>query len=183
MKAFKIFLIVFFIIVGLVGASLWSGWQHYLTAMQINDRIEAQLSSNKSAYDNMWKSFVEMTQVTDLQAEDFKEVYQGLIDARYDDPNVLFKMVQEQNPQLDTSVYKQLQQKIESGRKEFNNNQKTIADQVREYNGYIRRHFIMTAVSGLQQKDADEYMVLSDQTNGAFDSGKDGAVDLSGGKK
>lgn len=179
MKALKFTLITIGVIFLLIAVGIYSGWQHYLTAMSMSDRIEAKLDSNMSNYDNMWKTFLEMTQVTEKQAEQFKEVYQGLIDSRYDDPEVLFKLVQEQNPQLGTEVYTQLQQRIESGRKEFSNSQSQLADIIREYNSYIRKRFLMRAFTGLDFKNADEYMVLSSKTLDAFENGAD-EIDLDG---
>lgn len=128
-------LLILFISVGIL-------WRHRNTAVALEERIDAQYVANQSNYDNMWKKFVEMTQVTEIQAEQFKDVYMDLISGRYENNQVLFKMVQEQNPQLDTNVYAQLQREISAGRSTFDNNQKKITDMVREYNTYIRKHFI-----------------------------------------
>src|SRR6185312_4205721 len=103
-------------------------WGQYKTIVSMEERVTAQHVSNQSNYDNMWKKFVEMTQVTELQAEQFKDVYVGLIEGRYQDQELLFKFVTESNPQLGTEVYTQLQREISAGRQQFDNNQKKIAD-------------------------------------------------------
>ncbi|MDF2534013.1 MAG: hypothetical protein K0R18_170 [Bacillales bacterium] len=150
------------------------------TAVTLENKVKAQYASNQASYDGMWKTFVEMTQVTDLQAKQMKEVYTGLISGRYQDPNLLFKMVKEDNPKLDTTVYTKIQQAIEAGRKGFTNDQKKVLDIVREYNTYIQHHFIMAAITGRTQLDENKYITTSDRTKDAFNSGKDGAVNLNG---
>lgn len=152
-------------------------------AVSLEEEVKAQHTANKSNYDNMWKSFVEAAQVTDKQAEQFKEVYEGMIASRFNgDEDLLFKMVQEQNPQLSQEVYTQLQNLIVSGRKDFDNNQKKIADIIREYNTYIRKHFIMNAVFSFPVLDSEDFIVTSARTDGAFDSNQDDVIDLNGDK-
>lgn len=151
---------------------------HRNTIVSLEERVNAQYTANQSNYDNMWKKFKEMTQVTDIQAEQIKDVYTDLIAGRYDDPNVLFKMVQEQNPNLDTSVYTQLQREISAGRTQFDNNQKQIADIIREYNTYVRVHFITSAIIGAKELDAGLFVVTSEQTQKAFQENKADVIDL-----
>lgn len=151
---------------------------HRNTIVALEERVNAQYTTNQSNYDNMWKKFKEMTQVTDIQAEQIKEVYTDLIAGRYDDPNVLFKMVQEQNPQLDTGVYTQLQREISAGRTQFDNNQKQISDIIREYNTYVRVHFITTAIIGAKELDASRFIVTSEQTQKAFQEKQADVIDL-----
>lgn len=152
------------------------------TAVSLEEQVKAQYTSNQSNYDSMWKSFTEAAQVTDKQAAAFKDVYEEMISGRYEgDDQLLFKMIQEQNPQLNQEVYTQLQNLIIAGRKEFDNNQKKMADVIREYNTYIRKHFIMNAFFRFEELDSQDYIVTSERTENAFDSGKDGAVDLNGG--
>jgi hypothetical protein len=157
-------------------------WNQRGEAINLETKIEAQLKSNESNYDNMWKRFKEMTQVTEIQAEQFKDVYTGLIQGRYEDPNLLFKMVQEQNPQLNGEVYTKLQNEISAGRIEFDRNQKKLLDIIAEYNRLVQhRGIIMAIITQRQPLDSDEYIVTSDTTKEAFDSGKAEEVDLKGG--
>ena len=167
----------FVILVGIISVSTLFHFRS--TAITLEEQVKAQHTANKSNYDNMWKSFKESAQVTDKQAEQFKSVYNDMISGRYEnDSQVLMKMVQEQNPQLDASVYTKLQNQIIAGRKEFDNNQKKIADIIREYNTYVRKHFISNAIFRFETKNADDYIVTSEKTQKAFDSGKDDAIDL-----
>lgn len=147
-------------------------------AVELEELINAQLTSNKSEYDNMWKKFKELAQVTDQQAEHFKDVYTDMIIGRYDDGDTLMKMVQESNPQLSSEVYTQLQREISAGRNTFNNSQKKISDLVREYNTYVRKHFIMSGITGRSVMDSNKFIVTSERTDDAFNSGKDSQVNI-----
>lgn len=171
--------VAFIVICAIIALTSLVGFRN--TAIDLEERIKAQHTANKSNYDNMWKSFVEASQVTEKQAQEFKEIYDGLIAGRYEgDSEVLFKAVQEQNPNINTDLYVKLQNMIESGRKEFDNNQKKITDIIREYNTYIRKHFISNAILNFKELDANDYIVTSQRTTNAFESGEDEAVNLNG---
>lgn len=174
-KGISIILMVLLIIFGIGGINLWN---HRNKAVDLEERIEAQYTSNKSNYDAMWKSFKEMTQVTELQANQFKELYTDLISGRYENTDLLFQAVQEQNPQLDTAVYTELQREISNGRKTFDNNQSKVVDIIREYNSYIKKHPIMKAITGREVKDSNEYIVTSERTDNAFNDKKDEKINL-----
>lgn len=162
----------------IVTASLGTIWSHRNTAVELEERITAQYTANQSNYDSMWKKFKELVQVSDLQADQVKEVYTGLITGRYKDDKVLFKMVKEDNPQIDTGIYAQMQREISAGRNTFDNNQKKVTDIVREYNTYVRKHIIMASMTGRQPKDMSEYIITSDKTSKAFETGKDDEIKL-----
>lgn len=174
------------IILGIFGFIILAGvisfatmWSHRNTAVSLEEKIKAQHVANKSSYDNMWKKFKETAQVTDKQAEHFKDVYQGMIEGRYEnDDKLLMKAVQEQNPTMGTEVYTKLQNTIIAGRDSFNNNQTKIADMIREYNTYIRKHVVMNALFRFKELDANNYIVTSERTKNAFEKGADDEIDL-----
>ena len=84
--------------------------------VDLEELVNAQYTTNQSNYDNMWKKIQESAQVSDKQAEHIKEIYAETISGRYNDSELLFKAIQEDNPDLDSSVYTELQRTIESGR-------------------------------------------------------------------
>jgi hypothetical protein len=158
-------------------------WNQRGEAVALETKIEAQLKANESNYDSMWKRFTEMAQVTEIQAEQFKDVYTGLIEGRNQDTDLLFKMVQEHNPQLNGEVYTKLQNEISAGRIEFDRNQKKILDIIAEYNRLVQhRGILMAIITQRQPLDSDKYIVTSDRAEKAFETGKDDTVDLKGGK-
>jgi hypothetical protein len=151
-------------------------------AVSLQNRVEAQHVSNKSNYDSMWKKFKEMTQVTELQAEQFKDVYTGLIQGRNQDSGLLFKMVQEQNPTLSPEVYNNLQREIASSRNVFDNNQNKVIDIIREYNTRIETGtgFIFNVFFSFKHLDANQFIITSDRTQDAFTNKKDDVINLKG---
>jgi hypothetical protein len=167
------------IVGGITGAGILSSRNQ---AVSLEQRVKAKYTANKSNYDSMWKQMVETTQVTELQAQQFKDVYTGLITGRYQDQNVLFKMVKEDNPKLDTKIYTDLARNISDNRKTFDNNQTALTDMIREYNTYIQHHFIMAMVTGRTELDANDYITTSEQTTQAFDTKKADAIQISGKK-
>ena len=168
----------FLAIVALI--SLGSLWSHRQHAVALEQKIDAQYSANKSDYDSMWKKFKEMTQVTDMQANHYKEIYTGLIEGRNKDTQLLMKMIKEDNPKLDGKVYTELQREIAASREQFNNNQKKMVDVVREYNTYVQQKIFLAMFTGREPKKMDDYIVTSEKTQKAFDSKKDDAIDLGG---
>lgn len=156
------------------------------TAVSLEQSIESQLVANKSNYDSMVKSAKEMVQVTDMYAEDFERIYKGLVEGRYageqaqEQLNNLFKMVHESNPNLDPTVYTTLQRELSANRKTFDNKQAMISDKIREYNTYIKKHFIMASITNRQVMEANKYIVTSTDTQNAFDSGVADEINLKG---
>lgn len=155
------------------------------TIITLEESIESQYADNKSNYDSMIKKVKEMVQVTDMYAEDFERIYSGLISGRYEGEesqqlNSLFKVVQESNPTLDSSVYTTLQREISASRTAFANNQTKVLDRIREYNTFIRKKFITSAILNKQEIDPNKYIVTSTATQEAFDSGTADEINLRG---
>ncbi|AEO93404.1 virion structural protein [Bacillus phage G] len=170
-------ILVFFIIVAAIGSTTL--WSQRGKVVKLENKIEARYNFNKSDYDKMWKTFVETAKVTELQAEQFKDVYTELISGRYEDTDLLFKMVQESNPQLGTEVYTNLQRQIAADRSTFNNNQKAILDIINQYNNYIEHDAIIIAfITNRKPIDSSKYIITSERTEKAFESGKDEVIDL-----
>jgi len=178
-KGLTITLILLLVLSGIITIPGMALWNHRNVAVSLEQKIDSQLQANKSEYDSMWKKFQEEAQVTELQATQFKEVYDGLIQGRYSNEGEvvatqnLFKVIKEDNPNMDTSVYSRLQQDIINSRDSFNNSQKKVLDVIREYNTYIEKKPIMKLITGREQKDMSKYIVTSDKTDKAFDSGND----------
>ncbi len=148
------------------------------TMISLEERLNTQYIANKSSYDNMWKKFREMTQVTDIQANNMKEVYKDIIIGRYNDPKLLSKAVLENNPQLDQKVFTNLQSEIAASRNAFNNNQKQMNDIIREYNSFVKQKFITAAIFGFKTKDPKEFTVTSERTEKAFNTKLDDEIKL-----
>lgn len=177
MKKTSILPIVLAIILIVLVAGGGAMWSQRNVAIKMENRVQAQYKDNQNTYDNMWKKFKEMTQVTELQADQFKNVYMDLISGRNQDENLLFKVVHESNPELGTEVYTQLQREISAGRETFKNSQTKLLDIIREYNDYVQTKVFMI-ILGKQPLNMDDYIVTSQRTDDAFNDKKDDEVKL-----
>lgn len=147
------------------------------TCVSYEQSIIAQYKQNQNNYDNFFKKVKEVAQVPDIYVADFKKVYDGIMQGRYgsEGSKAAFQWIQENNPALDSSIYKQVQQVIEAGRENFEINQKTLLDKKRVYQTYIGvfpNNFISRIV-GFPRIELDKYdIVTSDVTQQVFEEKK-----------
>lgn len=171
-------------IVGLLGVtiliSLLLFWAQRGNAVSLTNQIEAQHKTNQSEYDNMWKKFKEMTQVTELQAQQVKEVYQDLIAGRYEgDENLAVKSIVESNPNFDTNLYQALSNQIAADRTNFSNNQKKVIDKINIYNTYIEHEAVfMAMIFNFKKINTDDYVLISKKTKNAYENLEDDEIKL-----
>ncbi len=170
--------VIGFIMVGITAMSLQGT---YNTLVTMEENIKSQHKSNKNTYDNMWKTFKESAQVTDMYAADTQKLFAQVIEGRKGSQTELFRMVKEANPALDASLYKQLQSAIEGGRATFKENQDILIDKTRQYENELRIFptNVIAGFFGFPKIDLSKYgIITSDRTEGAFASGKDEEVKL-----
>lgn len=166
------------IIIGIIAVILLGSlWGQFGALTTLENRVEAKHTANKSEYDNMWKSFKETANVTKKQANEIKTAYMDLISGRYQDENLLFKMVKEDNPKMDTTLYSKLMDNITAGRKTFNNVQKQLIDVAQEYNNYLDLH-PWWKLFGKKNIDPNKLIVTSERTDNAFGTGKDEEIEI-----
>lgn len=137
--------------------------------------IVAQYDQNRNNYDNMWKRFKEMAQVPDAYAGKLKELFTDTVQARYgaEGSKAMFQFIQEQNPNLDASVYTKLQTAIEAGRTSFAADQKQLIDKKAQYEMLIKsnRALFVNWVLGYPKIDLSKYdIVTSATTEKAFET-------------
>lgn len=144
----------------------------------------------KAAYDDMKNilgqyslKVAEAAQVPAMYRDDVKVVVDAAIQGRYGDggSKAMFQMLREQNPSLDASVYKQIQQIIEAGRNQFQNSQTIFIDKKRAYETSLETFWrgLWLRIAGFPKIKLDDYKVISsDHADAAFTSGKDQPVKL-----
>lgn len=173
----SLLLVLGLVVVGGISAVVTAG-SVYNECVSQEEGIEAQYTQNQNNYDKHFKQVVESLGVVDKYSEDLKGAYKTAIEGRYGDEGskALFQMITEQNPQLDASLYKQIQTTVEAGRGDFENNQKTLIDKKRVYKTYLGKvpTVWFASLMGFPKKDlAKMDIVTSDRTEKAFDTKKD----------
>ena len=127
-------------------------------------------------FDNTWKTIRDQAHVTDNYKDAFKEIYIGIMNARYASDSssgkeTLMKWVTESNPTLDASIYKTLMNTIEGSRKEFTFQQEKLIDIDRQHKS-LKATFPNSLVIG-SRPDLEIKLVTSAKTEAAFKSGQD----------
>lgn len=145
----------------------------------LRTQFSAQQKANEVVFDKVWKIIQQKAGVSSEYADKFKEIYVQIMDARYDKGDgTLMKWIQEQNPQFDASLYKDLSLAIESNRSEFMRVQERLIDIKREHDN-LRMLFpssVFLTIKGV--KELEMKLVTSSKTDKAFATGKDDDVEL-----
>lgn len=127
--------------------------------IDLEEAIETQYIANQSNYETMVKIARESAQVTDIYEKDFNKIYKDLIEGRNQDENLLFKVINESNPNLDSSIYTTIQRKLSINRKIFNNNEKELVDRIIEYNSFVEKRYVTSKILNKVKKDASKYII------------------------
>ena len=151
--------------------------------VSLEEGLSAQYKQNQNTYDSMYKTVTEMVGVTSKYSKDFKEAYDGVMKGRYGEEGskALFQLITENNPQLDASLYKQIQQTIEANRGEFKAEQENLLDKKRVYMTTLKQFptSVIAKVLGFPKLDLSKIdIVTSDRTEKAFDSKKDEPLEI-----
>lgn len=139
--------------------------------------LKAQYEQNKNNYDNFYKKVKETAQVPTMYTKEFKELYTGVMQGRYgsEGSKATFQWIQEHNPNFDSSLYKQIQQVIESGRNDFQTNQKMFLDKKRVYETYVQvfPNNVFALILGFPKIKLSDYVIVtSDNTQEVFKTHK-----------
>ena len=145
--------------------------------------IMAQYKQNQNNYDNYFKKVTEVAQVPTMYVDDLKKVYDSAIQGRYgkDGSKAVFQFLKEQNPQLDSSMYIQIQRVIESGRNNFESNQTMLIDKKNIYETKLRQFptNVVAGIMGFPKIDLSKYdIVTSEETEKAFETKKSAPLKL-----
>lgn len=170
MKVGSIILVGVLVVVGLFGAGLWSA---YNSGNRMEENIKATYDDNRNILSQYSTAIAEAAQIPAMQRDDLIKVAEAALEARYgaDGAQAVFQSIQEQNPQIDSSVYTKLQQIIQAGRKDFETGQRKLREQVRIYStalGSFPKGAMMKMV-GYPSISLSDYDIVSDaRTEEAF---------------
>ncbi len=156
------------------------GVSTYNTASTLQNQYNAKVKANEAVFDNTLKKISQSTQVTDAQKAALKEIFTSYATARTvaNDGGSLMRWVQESVPNVDVSVYRNLQNIITGARDEWTANQVALVDIAREYNLMLMRVPSNLLLGALGFHSIDAKIITSDRTERAFATGKDNDTDL-----
>lgn len=154
----------------------------YISAYNRGNRMEQDIKGTWENNENILASYgqklQEAAQVPDMARDDMAKLAREALTARYgaEGSKALFQAIQEQNPQADPALYRQLQQIIEGGRNDFQNGQSRLIDQKRVYETALGTFWGGTwmRIAGYPKIDLSKYKAVStDRASKAFETGRE----------
>lgn len=168
--------IISLIVVGILGIFIAGSFiSYHNTWTDVNNSYEEQLETDKVIYDEVWKVIKQKAGVTEKYAEDFKDVYVSMMEAR-NYGGEAFKWIQEQNPNFDQSMYKDLMNTIESQRAKFTMNQRRLISLHKTLKNLKQKFPSSIFLSSKVLPDLQT--VTSSKTEKTFETGKEDDVDI-----
>lgn len=143
--------------------------------IRLVSQAKAQNGKIEVVFDNMVKIISGKSQVTSAYKDGFKEIFVGIMEGRYSKGDgALLKLVQEQNPNFDASMYKDLMNTIEVERTKFAFEQEVMLDVVRTHDNLLatfpsslfvgnRPHIVYVVISSTASKQVMETRVEEDK--------------------
>lgn len=174
------------------------------TAVALEEATTAQYMDNQNQYDAFWKKVKEAAQIPDKYKNDFKDLLVSETQAKFgpEGSKAAFQWLKDRDINFDGSLYKKIQDLIESGRDDFKRGQTELLSKQQavrvHYNSFWGRKVKgwfdrPTALKGKQAPSEDydgdgrltvlDYkIVTSTKTAKAFQTGEDEALDVFGKK-
>jgi Tfp pilus assembly protein PilE len=159
----------------------------YVSAYNLGNRTENQLTAmlenNENIYANGTQKVIEIAQVPSMYAEQVSKVTREAIQGRYgqDGSKAVFQFLQEQNPQLDPTIFAKIQVVIEEFRNKFELAQRDMIDVKRMYNtqlGSLWTGFWL-GVAGYPKVDMKKFeIVTTERARQTFDTKRDQGINL-----
>lgn len=169
---------------GIVAGGLITNYNY---AVGVEETIRAKASDNEQVLSSFYNQLEETVQVQDIYAEDFRESMTAMLAGRYGDggSQAAFQWIQEAMPNLDPSMYQEVQRLIQTGRTNFESEQTMLLDFTRQYRTRLRSFpdNIYLSVLGFPKLDLDDPRynpVVSGDAREVFDTGVEDARDIRG---
>ena len=174
------------IIISVVGVLILSGfvflgWGISLNNSEVNLRasIETKQVDNKNQLSNLKNKFREVSQVSEKEAELLTEAFVKYAEARSGQGGGSFATsVREAVPSIKPETLRNLQNIVESSRNSFAMRQTELLDQSREHKQLLRQFPGNILFSILNRKEIPIVVVISQESETAFENGQEEATDL-----
>lgn len=142
----------------------------------LKNLASAQETANKVIADKMWKVIAQKAEIKESYKKDFEQIFVTGMQERYSKDNSIWRWIQEQNPNVDPSIYKSLMDTVEGLRAEFTMVQVKLRDIKREHDN------LRTQVPGSwfvgNRLELKVIIVTSDKTEEMFVTEKENDVKL-----
>lgn len=170
-------LLVIIIIAVLVVALVAMYFSYNNKEIALRKEAEAQKGKIESVHDKMWKVIKQKANVTEQYREMFEKVYPDIIAGRYSGEGATaMKWIQEANPEIDASLYKDVMQAIEIQREHLHTAQTRMLDVIREREALIESYPSRWFISN---KSKIEYEVISStRSKTVVETGLDDDVEI-----
>lgn len=167
-----------------IGLALGASWiSAHNTANRLETSIQAQYESGQNTLSQFSLKVVEMFQITNAYKDDFQEIIEGQMEGRYgeDGSKAMFQWLQENNINVDPTLYSNVQAAIEAGRNKFENSQEKLIDHKRTYEKLLGTFWTGTwmNIAGYPKIDLDDYAIIQSQYSlDAYETGIDSGLKL-----
>lgn len=153
------------------------------TCSSYEESIVAQDKQNQNNLAGYINKIGDMNQVPNKYAADFRAVIKDSMQGRYgqNGSQAMFQFIKEHDIKLDSSLYKQIEEAMESGRDSFAADQKTLLDKKQMYQSYLRSQpsGFFAHMQGFPKMDLSKYdIVINDETAKAFETHRTGSLKL-----
>lgn len=165
------------------GGSLIS---YYNDFAQLEVQVKKFNKDSENHLSNYTLKVQETAQIPDMYKDGLKEVIRETFQGRYgkDGSKAVMQWIQEQNIQFDSSLYKEIQVVISSGRDEFRISQTKKLDACSIYETKLLKFpgSMVAGMFGYPRLDLEKtcQVVSDNQTQAAFDSGKQKPINFKG---
>jgi hypothetical protein len=178
----KKWIIVVIAIAGFIGLVVAACFASYVSAFNYGNQMEQSLAASQTDNRNIFAQYgqkvAEVAQVPAMYRDDLEKVVTAAIEGRYGEggSRAAFQWIQEQNPTIDASLYKSIQQVIEAGRSNFENGQRRMIDLRRQYQTKLGSFWfgLWLRIAGYPKVDLAKFDIVStDKANAVFEAGKE----------
>jgi hypothetical protein len=151
--------------------------------VRTENALRAKVENNENIYAQGTQKVMEIAQVPAMYTDDLKKVVTAAIQGRYGDKGsqATFQWIQEQNPTVDPSMYKKIQQVIEAFRNEFQQAQTEMLQMRNNYEnalGYVWQGMWLS-LAGYPKIDLAQFkIVTTDKARQTFETKRDTGIQL-----
>lgn len=172
----KIALSIIGVLAVLIGIPVFSYISAYNSGNAAEQQIVAIYENNQNILAQYGQKISEAAQIPQMQADDLGKIFTDSLGARYGTDGVKGGMIwiQEQNPNLDQSTYRQLMSLIEAGRTDFQRAQTLLVDVKRNYKTSLGSFWTGTflRLAGYPKINLEDYRTITtERAAKAFDKG------------